>query len=481
MARLSQIFNLGLGQGELDFVDVDAATDTPLFVDSRAIWQIPSEWAEEGVAAIEDFDRELIASVQEGNRARGLELLQGLREPNETRLGFSSGRPRGSGLGPGLAHRIWRSMATSTTVAEGLIRGFDETALVVPGVGIDRVSDMTTNLLRRKLISYTQQVCRQFGIPVQQASSGMLWSIERKRWTQRTTALPVVSGRPVLLVPKALVRQHASYDPGAYYRYYILNHLVDVEYDDPESQIVGRRADGAPHVNKKDIETKYRPEIPDKKLSERVTRENPDVLESFREDRARDPQPPLTHAMLAGATKSDPPDWDSLIAILRAIPPGNAGASDFQHAIEALLNALFWPWLTTPRLEYPIIGGLKRVDIRYSNMARDGFFKTLTLNYPPAMYIFVECKNYTNDPANPEVDQIAGRLNNTRGRFGLLVCRQFVDRERLIDRCRSFAPEGKLILPLDDSDLAHMVDLRKVGDTQALEEFLMMRFGDVLS
>lgn len=48
-ARVSEHYNLGKAQTELDFVDVDLTRDTELYVDPRAILQLNSSWSASGV------------------------------------------------------------------------------------------------------------------------------------------------------------------------------------------------------------------------------------------------------------------------------------------------------------------------------------------------------------------------------------------------------------------------------------------------
>ena len=53
--RVSKEFDLGRSQSELEFVDVELAGDTPLFVDPRALRLHDSEWASECVALVQIF------------------------------------------------------------------------------------------------------------------------------------------------------------------------------------------------------------------------------------------------------------------------------------------------------------------------------------------------------------------------------------------------------------------------------------------
>lgn len=160
----------------------------------------------------------------------------------------------------------------------------------------------------------------------------------------------------------------------------------------------------------------------------------------------------------------------------RSVPRGRAAADDYHRAVQPLLTALFYPALAMPKREAPLHGGRKRVDIRYTNVATAGFFAWLAQHYPAA-HIFTECKNYDGDPANPELDQLAGRLSPSRGQFGLLLCRRFTDKSLFDARCRDTAHDGRgYIIALDDDDLCRLVEARKTGDANAEFTYLKDRF-----
>ena len=111
--RVSQHYKLGRSQAELDFVDVELSTDTRLFVDPQAIRGLPGDWAHGCVAYIQDFFTSVLDAINNGRNADARRLLRGLREPNETRLGLSSGIPRGRALGPESAHDVWSALSKS--------------------------------------------------------------------------------------------------------------------------------------------------------------------------------------------------------------------------------------------------------------------------------------------------------------------------------------------------------------------------------
>ena len=156
-----------------------------------------------------------------------------------------------------------------------------------------------------------------------------------------------------------------------------------------------------------------------------------------------------------------------------SLAPGKEDADRYEKAIEALFTALFYPPLNSPISQHRIHNGRKRVDITYSNMATAGFFKWLAAHYPSPQ-LFVECKNYTRDLKNPELDQLSSRFSPSRGRVGLLVCRSFEDKELFEQRCRDTRIDDRgYIIALDDDDLRKLVQDRI--DNDLFENFSLLR------
>jgi hypothetical protein len=116
-------------------------------------------------------------------------------------------------------------------------------------------------------------------------------------------------------------------------------------------------------------------------------------------------------------------------------------------------------------------------------MAYVGFFAYLA-NHPknyPCQNIFVECKNYSGEPGNPELDQLSGRFSPRRGMVGLLVCRSILGRKTFAARCRDTADDGRgYIIALDDEDLRELVSAAHVGDPQRLQFRIMKAKFDTL-
>jgi hypothetical protein len=472
--RVSEAYDLGRTQPELDFVDVDTHRDAALFIDPRALLRYRSEWGNECVSLIQEFFAAVLAAIAELRDP--MALLGQLHEPNETRLGFSSGRAQGRALGPDLAQRLGEALTRSRAVRTGLLRDLEDAILLIPGIGPDLVSDIATNVIRGQLVRYTQEIAGEYGMPlVDSWPGGPIWSPESKRWESELRPVLRAERRPLLLVPKAIVRRHMDYDDEEYFEQYIIPFLQGEELD-AASGLVQLLKNGNRRVTKKAIREKYGT---GKEVSEQVTLRRPELLEQYRADK-EDVSGALPHESIAEAESSAPPDWDALLETVVSLVPGVENADAYHVAVKDLLTALFYPALTRPVKEAEIHEGRKRIDLSFTNIAKEGFFHWLGMHYP-APNVFVECKNYSRDIANAELDQLAGRFSPSRGRFGLLVTRSFEDKGRFVARCRDTADDQRgFIVALDDDDLRLLVGARKQGDITAELGYLKTRFDQLV-
>lgn len=477
VTRVSDHYGLNRTQPSLEFVDVDIRGDVPVFIDPRALRYIDSPWARECVSLLQNFFDTIMSAIRSGKHAHARALLASLGEPNETRLGLSQGRAQGRGMGEQLANDAWKSLSTSRAVSTGLLEDLEDTVLFVEGIGFDIVSDIATNIIRSQLIEFTQAMCSYYLIPMlPDVVSGQMWDRHARKWRQQYAELPVVGTRKLLLVPKAIVRRSQTFDPGEYYNHFVLPQLQQDELN-AGSSLVHLLKSGQRRVTKKDVKEKYGG---GKKVNLETTLKHPALLDQYRAQKSVKRQPP-GHLEIASATDTPAPDWDGLLAAVRAVAPGRDTATDYHHAVETLLSALFYPALDTPEREFKIHEGRKRIDITYVNIASRGFFDWVNrIQQAPAPLVFVECKNYGSDLGNPEIDQLSGRFSPLRGRVGLLCHRGFGDKPRLIQRCRDTALDHRgFIIVLDDDDLSELVEERKRDVDSVTFKLLQQRFNEL--
>ncbi|MEV0254414.1 hypothetical protein AB0H82_09100 [Streptomyces sp. NPDC050732] len=355
-------------------------------------------------------------------------------------------------------------LAESEAARSGLIEDLEDTAFFIGGVDKDIVSDITTNIIRGPLIAYTQQMASMLGIRLEDGvDSGPVWNPDVLEWEHDFTSLPMPDGEKLLLVPKAIVRRDMHMSRGEYYRH----HLAPVLQSEVaggaaqgllEAVRAGKRKSKNPYPTKKEIGYMFGSTKPD---ITRETLKRPGVYENYRDVKKQIKPAPLGHTELAELAESQGvlPDFDALLNSVLQVPTGFESANVYHKKTEALLTALFYPSLIMPEMEEDLHDGRKRVDISYTNNAKEGFFTFLISHKIPSKYVFVECKNYGNDIKNPELDQISSRFSPLRGKFGILACRRFQDKELFLRRCRDTAQDRRgFVIPLDDEDLKMLVN-----------------------
>jgi hypothetical protein len=205
------------------------------------------------------------------------------------------------------------------------------------------------------------------------------------------------------------------------------------------------------------------------------------VLAQYRLSKAGLRQPP-DHVEIASLTGAPEPDWDALLASVKAVAPGFDGATNYHHAVESLPTASFYPCLDQPRREAKIHEGRKRIDISYTNVANRGFFDWVhRVHGAPAPNVFVECKNYGCDVANPEIDHSPEGFHPCGGGSGCCCTDAFGDKATLVRRRRDTALDDRgYIIALDDGDLGALVAERKRSSGSVGFEVLRMRFDELV-
>ena len=478
--KISQIFGLDRTQAELDFVDVDIDRDLPLFIDPHFLAQRTDTWSVHASHTVRNFFGYFIGLLNQGEEDEARTLFDNLHEPNETCLGLSRGRPDGNGIGEGDAQKIFASLLESRAVKTGVLADLEDCRVFVQGVDKDKTSDMTTNIIRGSLIVYTQQQCALWGIPLTAGSpSGFCWNRGFRGWENFYTENLYIGAQRILLVPKACVSYAKKHTPKQYHQHFVLNFLQH-DHLRMRTSLVQRRVrrDGSvkEFVTKKSLQDEGGAGF-DKDFLASFTNAHPQVFANFKAaERTQG-----TSLSIEDFGENVEVIADYLQGRLRSIPVGPDSATDYHRTATGILDFLFYPHLINPMIEHEIHDGRKRLDLTFDNAATDGFFLRLhQVSGVTCPFILIECKNYSRDIANPELDQMAGRFGPNRGQFGLVLCRSIQDRELFLDRCRDTLRDSRgLILPITDEDLIASLQKRMEGEAAPLDELLSSLYRSV--
>ncbi|WP_335950147.1 hypothetical protein [Acinetobacter bereziniae] len=453
--KISEIFNLGLTQAYLDFVDIDLDTDLEVFVDPVVLRDLESPWGRACASLVQQYFGTVLDYIKNGEHNNAKTLLSNLKEKNEFHIGFSKGKSRGTAFGEKSAELIWGELCQSKAAQTGLLRDLEDTCLLIHGIGRDMISDAVCNIIRPKLIEYTQDICRYYGIPlIHNINSGPIWNYQTKRWESTLVDLPLANGDIFLLIPKNIVRRRISYDYNEYYRHYILEEIRN-EHIRQGSSLVYHLKSGEPRVNKTDL-IDILGESKQSVIEQTEGREH--IWNKYKDEKENSQNPPLSNEQIAEIQNSPEIDWDSAISELKAIPKGSNDADKYEKHIEKILTALFYPNLTYPQKQSQLHEGRKRVDIQYNNESKSGFFHWIGSHHPSSV-IFIECKNYSNKIANPEIDQLSGRFSPRRGKVGFLIFRDSDNPSLLEKRCKDTAQDDRgYMIALSDNDIIQLIE-----------------------
>lgn len=465
--KFSKVFNLGLTQAELDFVDIDLEADTPLYLDPYAITTRDDAWSQECHELLVSFFEEILGAIKANSKSRGIHLLSRLNEPEEIRLGVSQGHSKGRGIGAIQAAELFRAMADSTAAKTGLLEDLSDFALFVPGVAEDKISDMTANIIRKPLIEYTIAQCSLFGIATRKVPSGFYWNGED--WSQDYVDLPVNNEKVILLVPRFAVRYKVGADASRYRSKFVLEYLqaehlraddsLVTTLRDKKGNVTGKR------VYKKTVDKHYPLH---KDFLAEFSRDHPDVINSYR-----------AHLQASGRNIPNITEHGfferdlatHLIERLKKVKPGRDSADEYHSLMIGVISFLLFPNLIYPKKEEKINQGRKRLDIAYANGKVSGLFHRLAFDqWVLANIVHVECKNYNKEIANPEFDQLISRSDADRGRLGILLFRASEDMDLVFSRARDAVKSKQaLILPLDDDFVIRCLGHINNGDRHKID------------
>lgn len=481
--RVSEIFDLKKSQHELDFVDVDIDSDTPLFLDPYFIAKNDFPIAYEAHLSLRSYFACLLGALKENRTSDAEELFRHLGESNEICLGFSRTKPQGKGMGPSDAAKIFQSLMESPALRTGIMEDIEDFRIFVDNVDKDKMSDMTANIIKKQLIEYTQAQCAIWGIELTSSvPSGFYWDRSSYAWENCYTEMLIADGRKILLVPKRLVSYSTEYTPKKYMQHFVLNFLQNEQLR-LNGPLVQRRKDKkrTPYVTKKSIrEQQELGDSVDKKWLAEFTEKHPEIFGEFRKQ---------TRSKISAVSNSEicaepiQEICSFLIDRLKALPAGNASATDYHRTIVGVIELLFYPHLCNPVIEHEIHERRKRIDIVFDNCAESGFFFRLCNTHGiPSRFIMVECKNYSCDVANPEIDQIGGRFSPNRGQMGIIACRSVDDMQALINRCSDTYKDSRgLIIPMVDDDFCELLQYKAAKKDQAIDGFVQHRFHMIAS
>lgn len=362
-------------------------------------------------------------------------------------LGYTESGKRGSGVGPLLSQLIIQTLMDAPSLVSRGVRHIEEMQILSLGIGPDRISDITANVLKHFLIEYTQKQCGLWKIPI---TSGVpiahVLDPGSLSWRDGYFDLPCspLNGEPILLVPRRIVRA-----------------LPWINYDDyfrTEFSAYLR----AKKLRKGGMGAALQVTASDKRTVVAVSRAEIERVDRYvrrKEEAGADAQPSVSYL----DSQQGPAEADRLRQALSALPPGRKSASDYQRLVLEILNYLFSPELIDGQTEVRTYEGTERRDIIFTNDSDMPFWDYLRNEHGGIILMF-ETKN-EDALQTSDLNQTATYLGDRVGRIGFIVTRHAAgepQQKKLYSIYNDSQPR-KIILVLRDADLKNMLDMKEKG------------------
>ncbi len=426
-----------LKQLEVDFVIPRLMGDLPLCIDPFLLYK----GRDSGLRLLHDRMIQHFAQgmglLANGDLAEAEHILT-FPEVSEVGLGYGAKDKGGSGLGTVLRRLLIDTLKASPAIMRRGIQHVEEMQLISPGIGPDRIGDIASNILKEYLIGYTQRQCAihrialQSGVPIDH-----VFDTEERVWFDGYFDPPVnpKDGRPVLLVPRRIVRQLPWINYDGFVRTEFRAYLAAKRH-----RVGGQ---GGP-VGKTDVTSTSRVETV--------------IIDNYvkqREQQASEALPFLPPANDDAKTTGE-----ALLVRLTSTPVGHQAANNYQQVVLDILTFAFCPDLIDGRLEDRTIEGTERRDILFTNDS-DTTFLDYVRNTHDSLTIMFAVKN-VGDLTMAALNQSATYLGDRIGRFGCILTRHRPQGNLLRKQISIFndSQPRKVLLILSDADLIELINLR---------------------
>lgn len=184
--------------------------DIPYYIDPRRLYHSDVSEIQGALGDVVEHFRDVVTLVAHSEKpgdkfwSQAQEELR-FKEPQELGLGHGGSATGGSGIGPKIGDGLLQTIDELVEIGLESPHLFTLLPIIEPGIGADRVGDMIGQLIRPKLLRYSERVFSVF-------------RVETKDYTYSTEtyALPEnpYNSEPVILLPRDILLGLPSYTKG---------------------------------------------------------------------------------------------------------------------------------------------------------------------------------------------------------------------------------------------------------------------------
>ncbi|OKP29018.1 hypothetical protein [Serratia fonticola] len=456
--KFSEAFKMDQKQASLDFIDIPLDTDLRFFIDPTSIRSLKTAWGDNIEELIRDYFSDILACVKNSNLKRAGVLLSSLKESNAFHLGYSVKKSSGKALGEKTAELILESLKNSKAAQTGLLKDLEDTALTIPGIASDRISDSVCNILKIPFIEYTQNICKFYNIDMVEVSGIRLWDSTSGKWVKRKIQLPVYNDEEIILIPKVLAREKIAYSHTSLYRKYIIPEMK-VEHLHLGTALV-KVLRGKPTVTATRIIKEYGQS---KEFIESQLVKYPAAIEQYREELLLSPLLPLPHSRFDTSKDAVTGPLSLYISQLK-LSLQKKDNELYVDSLKKIFLTIFYPSLFYPCVIRDIVSDYSFTML---NESRDGFFFDFSIFEILSEKILINIVMLSDFIDANYLTKIINDMNEVNTSVCFLVCCE-ISNNALKQELKEIAKnEGKYIFILNDATIDLILrEYLQIGDQQ---------------
>ncbi len=258
----------------------DFTKDNRWFIDPYRINQINGIYIPGAEELVKKYFELFFKAVKTEDKKEIIRLGRYLHEINDNRLGYTSADS--DPCGKGFCCTDLLDIYEAARENDSLIDQMPDILVFARGIGPDKISDLTTNIIYEHLYAFTEDIIQKYELDMKRKSiRRYVWNAEREMWTEKRFDVPLLEGKPILFIPNEIVCKQPIF---SYERVYSKCFMKEFR-GKPDILGITRKTKKGLEADCKIIREKY-PECRD--TVEKWSRKYRSVYERYRNEMVRD-------------------------------------------------------------------------------------------------------------------------------------------------------------------------------------------------
>lgn len=255
----------------MDFLDVNTEKDAPLFIDPLLL---PADYE---IIVVDFITTAYDLYCMKEQKEYALELFTHSKECDAIHLGYSSKSSKGKGVSKEMLDQYFGYVSKAIDSLKRRLLTPVAMPIFVKRFSKDRMSDLLTSLLKKKLLEYSLEQAKIYGLAVSKEEADFdYWDTDNHKWaTFKSKHLVDETGEQLILVPKTIVSKNFVVTPARY-----ISAIFERLQVMPEYMGINGKAFTKRELRKREISDKY---VTDKNKGYILdkTKEKPDWFERY--------------------------------------------------------------------------------------------------------------------------------------------------------------------------------------------------------